>query len=349
MTDLAIAPILTVSMARSPVDTVLPATYIPTTMDPKRFLVIRTGALGDFILTLPVLRTLRSAYPLARIDLAGRPEIVSLASDLAAGIFDIADAGWAPFFARDSRLPTRLADHLASTDLVLCYLPDTDGMLTGNLCRAGAGQVLTVAPHPPGDGSVHIVDHLLAPLPELGIPVPPDPAPRVVTTQRDRLRADEIAAGVGLLVDRALVIHPGSGGRTKRWRPHGFAAVADHIARSADRPIVLLDGPAEPGLASTVASLMSTPSVLLPPVPLGDLASLLERASLYIGNDSGPSHLAAAVGTPSVVLFGPTDPRIWAPRGPDVRIVCGDPGLPSERRLGTIQEAEVIGAVESLL
>ena len=317
-------------------------------MDPKRILVIRTGALGDFILTLPVLRALRAAYPLARLDLAGRPEILALAGDVVTGIFDINDAGWAPFFARGSRLPTRLSGDLESTDLVLCYLPDPDGTLTANLYRAGARQVVPAVPHPPDDGSVHIVDHLLAPLSALQIPVPSHPVPRVTPTEEDRLRADETVADHGLCVDRALVIHPGSGGRAKRWGPDGFAAVADHAARSADRPIVLLDGPAEAGLASEIASLMSAPPVRLPPLPLGALASLLQRVPFYLGNDSGPSHLAAAVETPSVVLFGPTDPRVWAPRGSSVRVVQGDPGLPPEERLEAISVPAVIRALEAL-
>jgi heptosyltransferase-2 len=317
-------------------------------MDLHRILVIRTGALGDFVLTLPVLGALREAYPRAHLYLAGRPEIASLAGDNITRVFDISDAAWAPFFSQGGRLPKQLTDPLRSTDLVLCYLPDEDGVFAGNLRRAGAGRVVTASPHPPGDGSRHAIDHLLSPLVDLGIPSPTCPVPRVVPDDSDRLEAEDIANAHGLDADPSLVLHAGSGGESKRWHPEGFAAVADIVSRWSDRTVVVLEGPAEPGLAKKVAGLMSTQPRVLPPLPLRALAALLSRAHLYLGNDSGPSHLAAAVGAPSVVLFGPTNPRTWAPRGPVVRIVQGDPDLPPVERLNSVSVADVIQAVEGL-
>lgn len=311
-------------------------------MDLNRILLIRTGALGDFIVTLPVLSALKAAAPRARIHLLGHPKTLALAGDYAHGIAGIEQADWAPFFVPNGRLSPRFADPLKTTDLVLSYLPDPDATFTANLQRAGARTVLSFPPHPPPDGSVHVVDHLLRPLSDLHIPVA-DPVPRVPLTREDHRQADRIlphSEGAP-----PIVIHPGSGGAIKRWPAERFSAVADRLARRTGRPVVLLSGPADGDLAGRIASRMQTAPIRTPPLALRHLAALLRRASVYLGNDSGPSHLAAAVGTPAVVLFGPTDPRIWAPRGEAVRILQGDPHLPPEHRLQTISVNNVVEAL----
>jgi ADP-heptose:LPS heptosyltransferase len=83
-------------------------------------------------------------------------------------------------------------------------------------------------------------------------------------------------------------------------------------------------------------------------MPLPSFAALLSRSRVYVGNDSGPTHLAAAVGTRVVAVFGPTDPRIWAPRGSSVRIVAAGSGLPPAQRLGAVSAGRVLDAVEAL-
>jgi ADP-heptose:LPS heptosyltransferase len=113
------------------------------------------------------------------------------------------------------------------------------------------------------------------------------------------------------------LLHPGAGSPRKRWPLEGFLEIADHSDRNGQRPLFVI-GPAEDDL---VAPLKKRPQKLHRPAGSLELLALLRTASAYIGNDSGVSHLAAWTGLPSVVVFGPTDPVRWRPRGRLVEIV----------------------------
>ncbi|HEX5439405.1 MAG TPA: glycosyltransferase family 9 protein, partial [Ktedonobacterales bacterium] len=100
----------------------------------------------------------------------------------------------------------------------------------------------------------------------------------------------------------------------RRWMPERFAEVADTLIERFDARIVLVGSASDRGHACAVrAAMRHAPLDLTGKTSLGGLAALFERMRLFIGNDSGPAHLAEAVGTPSVTVFGPGDPRCWAP------------------------------------
>ena len=312
-----------------------------------RILLIRTGALGDFIVTLPVIHALRNAYPDAHIQLLGNLQTLALAREEVDRIDSIDRADWASFFVPGGRLPAPLADPLSATDLVLSYLPDPNGTFSTNLKRTGARTVVSFPPHPPTDGSIHIVDHLLLPLHKLQIPVT-EKTPTIHRTPADHDAAEQTRSD-DALEQPMLLVHPGSGGRHKCWPKQHFAEAADHFRSETGHTVGLLSGPADGDLAQQVASRMKGAATVLPPMPLRPLAGLLQRAGAYLGNDSGPSHLAAAVGTPTVALFGPTDPRIWAPRGKAVRVIGGPAHLPPEKRLAAISPPRVATVLSRLL
>ena len=120
------------------------------------------------------------------------------------------------------------------------------------------------------------------------------------------------------LPPRFAAIHPGSGSRRKNWPAERFA----DVARSFGGPWLLVAGPADHEAVSVLAEVEG--AVIARELAPRALASLLSRAGVYLGNDSGVTHLAAAAGAPTVALFGVTDPRTWAPIGPRVRVVdCG--------------------------
>jgi len=132
-------------------------------------------------------------------------------------------------------------------------------------------------------------------------------------------------------------VHPGAGGRAKRWDIAGFVQVA-HWWRSRGGSVVAIAGPAEAG---------EPPALGAPEVrdwPLVDLAAVLARAALYLGNDSGVSHLAGAVGASGVVLFGPTDPRRWRPLGRRLVALGARGGGPDGIPLAALPAARVIAA-----
>jgi ADP-heptose:LPS heptosyltransferase len=130
-----------------------------------------------------------------------------------------------------------------------------------------------------------------------------------------------------------VLIHPGSGSPLKNWPADRFRALVDRlVARSWSVKIIV--GPADGTAAKTLHG--AAPGVH--PPTLLDLTSALERCALYVGNDSGVTHLSARLGVPTVAVFGPTDPRRWAPRGSRVRVV-GHPSWPSVDEVWTAVQA----------
>ena len=200
-----------------------------------------------------------------------------------------------------------LADALR-VDLLLAFTENAD--LRARL-GLSAPEVLFQPPHP-GPGS-HASVWLAAPTRRFGGDPEPEPAPLVFTPEEHRA-AQEVATS---LPPGFLAIHPGSGSPAKNWPPDRFAAFAH--AHAGTRPWLLVIGPADEDAAAPLRALRG--SVPVREVPIRVLGALLGRAGLYVGNDSGVSHLAAAAGAPTLALFGPTDPAVWAPVGPGVETV----------------------------
>lgn len=303
-------------------------------MSHTRICLVRTGALGDVILTLPAIHTLRQAFPRAAIHLIGNARLLALAEGENIHIHDINRAEWAPMFAPGGTPVQALSDLLSGTDLLISYLPDPDGVFADNLHRLGIRRILTHPPRPADP--IHAVDHLLQPLRNLGLS-PSATCPKIHLTDADRanLSPDLLPTGP------ALLIHPGSGGAPKRWPPESFAAVANALSPCVR--ILIASGPDDGDLARRIAD--ECPSArCLPHLPLRTLAAIMACCTACLGNDSGPSHLSAAIGLPTVALFGPTDPRIWAPRGKTVRIIQAP-----DKNIASISPDRAIAALRPLL
>ena len=122
-----------------------------------------------------------------------------------------------------------------------------------------------------------------------------------------------------------LLIHPCSGGVPKCWPIDSFVRVADLLVEHGWR-VAFVIGPAEQERMSPAArSMLADRFTVLAGLSLPELLAAMSAADVFLGNDSGPSHLAAALGRPTVALFGPTDPAVWAPRGRRVHILRGQP------------------------
>jgi ADP-heptose:LPS heptosyltransferase len=118
-----------------------------------------------------------------------------------------------------------------------------------------------------------------------------------------------------------VVVNPAAGWITKQWGPHRYAEIADRISKAWDARIFLLWGPGERGLAEQVLRHMRRPGHLVPEMGLQALAAFLRGCNLFIGGDSGPLHLASALGTPVLGLYGPSDPVRNGPFWPSDRVV----------------------------
>jgi ADP-heptose:LPS heptosyltransferase len=170
----------------------------------------------------------------------------------------------------------------------------------------------------PAQRGLHDVVQNLRMLRALDIEPDESESPRFLLNETDRLHATTLLRNLDLDDDAPFIaIHAGSGktilAQAKRWPPANYARMIQQL----DRPVVLLEGPDEAGVADEILRFTTgtRPRVLRLRGPLGDAAAVLERASIYIGSDSGLAHLAAAVGTPPVTIFAPADPERVCPFG----------------------------------
>jgi ADP-heptose:LPS heptosyltransferase len=180
---------------------------------------------------------------------------------------------------------------------------------------------------------VHTADWLIQSLAPLGVAVAPgwDAVPWLTAPEPARARGAAWAAEATGGHPYA-VLHPGSGSARKNWPAPAWAGVAGAVQAARPLRLVITAGEADDAplaalrVAREGAAPPGAPDVVLHRPDLELLTGVLAGASLYLGNDSGVTHLAAGLGVPTLAVFGTTDPAQWAPRGPRVRVLGGDPG-----------------------
>lgn len=259
----------------------------------SRLLVVHTGGVGDFVCLMPALAALAECH---RIEIAGIRERATLAlrAGLAEAVYDLDATGFHSAFTTPD---ARLRDFLARFDEAVIFMADGDGHIERNLRIAGLKSVRCVPGVPPASWTAPAAQWYARGLQAV-----------ITLPYQAPFRAAPGAPTV--------VLHPGSGGRAKNWPLPHFYALADAL-EDRGLPATWCAGPAEE---------FDVPAGRrLPSMALADLAGVLAGSRLYVGNDSGVSHLAAAAGCPSVVIFGPTDPSVWAPVGPRVTVLRDQP------------------------
>lgn len=301
----------------------------------ERILVIRLGALGDVVRTLPAVAGLRALLPESHISWLVEPASAGLVA-MSPAVDDVLVFP-RPELVRDlrsgrvDRMARLLVERVGSLraarfDLVV----DFHGLLKSGLLARSTGAALRVGAARPHsrEGSGRLMSHRA----ELG------PAKRSRYERNAGIAGflgagipdatDEIIAVPRAATDRiterlggeqpGVVLHPGSSPGTpyKRWAPERFAALARTLADETGTPCLVTSGPgdSEPRLAREIVAASAGAARLAPATrDLAELAALLARAPLVVGGDSGPLHLAALLGTPVVQILGPTDPIENAP------------------------------------
>lgn len=274
-------------------------------------LAIRAGALGDTIVTLPAIAAL-AALP-ARVEVVGTEPYIDLAlgPGLASAVHSV-DRAWFRALYDDDAEDRELVELLRGFDLVIAW--SRAPALGTKLKRLGI-DFLQRDPLPPSD--VHASDHLFGVLEPLGIRGPA-PFPRIAVDRRAR-EAERVGVPAFSMPERELVaIHPGSGSDRKNWPAERFEALA-RLGRGAGMDVVWIQGEADRAIVPSLVK--AVPGTVAPELSLRELAQLLSESAVFVGNDSGVGHLAAAVGAPTVAVFRATNPAQWAPRGPRVRVV----------------------------
>ena len=280
-------------------------------------LVVRGGAIGDFILTLPVLQALRQHLPKAEVHVLGYPRIAELAraGGHANEVHSVESREMAMLFARGVDPSPRLASFFQRFAIIISYLYDPDGIFAANVGKCTKAQFHQGPHRPDGDGARHAVDLLLEPLERLAI-FDPDPVPSLPLVPLGN--APLISPTVTQLSspsDFWLAVHPGSGGTIKNWPVARWADLLGKLSRECPWHLLLIGGEAENETLKVLATCWPSDRLeVCANRPLPELARRMAGCDFFLGHDSGITHLAAAVGLPGLALWGPTNPRVWRPR-----------------------------------
>ena len=285
--------------------------------------MIRGGAIGDFILTLPAINALHGQFPAAHLEVLGYPHIAQLA--LAGGLVNrvqsIEARALAGFFARGGSLVESLADYFSEFDLILSYLYDPDRVFETNVSLCTRAQFI-VGPHRPNEAArLHATKVYLQPLERLAI-FDADPIPRLL------LAPGPVSLNPQPSTLNLLALHPGSGSERKNWPQAKWAELLRRLMESTDFNLLIVGGEAEGERLQRLAAVLPPARCqMAQSLPLAELAHRLTSCHAFIGHDSGISHLAAAVGLPGVVLWGDTAEEIWRPPSEKVAVLRHPAGL----------------------
>ncbi len=281
-----------------------------------KILVVRGGAIGDFILTLPALAALRNQFPQTKLEVLGYAHIAQLAvlGGLADAVRSIEARPLAGFFARGGVLAPELSQYFAEFQIVISYLYDPDEIFQTNLARCTKAQFIA-GPHRPNEQlNTHATEVFLKPLERLAI-FDADPTPRLALNSPPPTR-------------NQIAVHPGSGSERKNWPQEKWLELLERLLSTTNMDLLLVGGEAEGNRLQHLASRLPADRIqLVQSLALAELALRLRSCRAFIGHDSGISHLAAAVGLPGLVLWGDTVEAIWRPKNEQVQILRGARGL----------------------
>lgn len=314
---------------------------------PDAILVRAVNWLGDAVMTTPALAALRAARPGARISLLAMPLVAELfrghpdVDEVLVYDRDGAHRGLSGRLRAASSLRARrfgsafLLQNAFDAALLafLARIPERAGYATD-----GRGFLLTrPVPVAPETMALHEVEYYLALLSALGVPRPASPALKLRVEEGEREAMEARLASLGIEPGRPLLgINPGATyGSAKRWFPDRFAAVADALSEARDAAVVLLGSAKEAPLSDEIeAAMRRRPVKLTGRTTVRELMALLARCDFLVTNDSGPMHVAAALGTPLTAIFGPTEWSRTSPWTGKARLVRaeGVPCAPCKRR-----------------
>jgi heptosyltransferase-2 len=314
----------------------------------QRGVILQPGAIGDCILTLPLAELMKETVCPGGVDIIGHTEYLGMLPGRSCvdAVRSLDSMSLHRLFAGEGDFELADGDPLimafAGYSWIASFLGEPDSHFEKNLIFtvncSNSAEVMTLAMKPDAERNIHVGDFYRKQFIEqsgfdaltaggllsqehnsaIGMPL-------IRPTQADIYRGKEILAENGIMpTKKPVVIHPGSGGAHKCWHLDNFLSVAKMLAKEGAEVVFLL-GPAEAERFSESAiTEIRTAGKLLTNLSLVEVLGILGCSRGYIGNDSGITHLAAAVGIRTVVVFGPTDPAIYAPIGPAVSVLRND-------------------------
>ena len=300
--------------------------------DAPRILVIRGGAIGDFVLTLPVLTALRDRFPKAELEILGYPRIAAMAVEagLVRAVHALESPGLAMFFTPNGAFDLEWREFFARYAIVISYLFDPDGIFEENVKPCGVGQYIAAKYRPDETKAIHASEVFLKPLEQLTI-FDGDPVAR--------LPIEPFEA-----TEPCLAMHPGSGSDSKNWPEEKWRELLEYLLAKTTLQLLLIGGEAEGEKLHRLAKgLPGERLELAEHVPLNRLAKRLAKCCGFVGHDSGVTHIASALGLPTLVLWGPSREAIWRPLGERVRVLNRENQLANITIENVIEELNTLG------
>ncbi len=278
----------------------------------RRVLVIFSGALGDLMCLMPSLAAIARRHPGASIELMARMELAQLAAGRTvvtrAHSIDAREIG-ALFSEDTSGIARRF---FGEFDRTYSFFASDDPRFREQLSAATDAHVSFHPFRPAGDGHISTA-YFRSIETEIELDAATSVAnPRLEPTPNDLAAATDALVQSKCSTSNLLVMFPGSGSPRKNWPANKFVSLASELSERAS--VVVILGPAEMSLEPVFCA-AGVP--VFKQLDLPTVAAIARIASAFVGNDSGVSHLAAAVGASGVVIFGPTDPARWRPVAPE--------------------------------
>jgi heptosyltransferase-3 len=314
----------------------LEATGAEMAKEAQRAVILQPGALGDCILTLPLVKFMKDGLNLGGVDIIGHTEYIGMfpGRSCVDGVRSIDSTELHRLFVEPAKFDLADWDPLinvfASYSWIVTFLGEPGSNFEQNLiftthCSHSA-EVITLSLKPADDGKHHVAEsYLLQFAGQIGLP-----SEQVKVAMNEvliRVTEADRYCGVELLdqheIDlsmKLVVIHPGSGGQRKCWHMENYLSVAKEL-RARGLEILFLLGPAEvERLHAADQARMYDAGRCVAHLSLNQVIGLLSCADAFIGNDSGAAHLAANIGLRTFVVFGPTNPALYRPIGPAVTV-----------------------------
>lgn len=292
---------------------------------PRTILAIHPGALGDVLLAVPAIRRVRAAFPEHACGMMVGEQVGRLLSACREvdRLFPLERGSLAGLLAGAEAMDCHLRSWLDRAELVIGWMKDPGGSLAETLVALGANRAVIRSPFDADCTSLHQTDRYLE---IVGLGLCGERTARPLQLPGAILReASASLMEAGIRRGQLLVgIHPGSGSPHKCCKPGVFVELVEQLRAMGAVPVVLA-GPADTEQLRAILQSSPHPLTVFDRLSLNAMAGLLAHMGLYVGHDSGLTHMAACLGVETIALFGPTDPSRWAPRGSHVEVLSGAP------------------------
>lgn len=331
------------------------------TFEPKKILVIDFGQLGDVVLSLPALRAIRARFPRAHITIAvGKPgaEVINLSGygddTIVVDRVALRD-GFKPLSlfrvielvkdVRRRKFDFVIDLHSLSETNLLGFLSGAPKRLYSRRHGRSLEYLANFHPRPPAEAESsdrHLIDRYLDVLIPLGVKSA-NRVPQLKTRKADDLVVDRILGKAKVATGTPLVgLFPGAGHPGRRWPLEKFADLADYLMRNDDVRVLVFAGPEEQTLVSEMRTIFPPRTLILDNLTITELAAALARLAVFVSNDTGPMHIAVAVGTSVVALLDRPTPNSFVPIESHHRVMYGE-------RIHDITTDEVYAVARELL